>query len=435
MSRNRINIAVTVLVSMLTLTACGGGGGGESTTTTAGTTTTGGTPTTTTSKSPNIAASQSTIDFGGVVVENSLGKTIVIQNTGDADLAIGNINKPDLPFSITSDTCSNKTVSPSKTCSVDVTFRPTAQNKYAGTITIPSNDPDAGSVGITINGYGNGLNAWINKVDKSNCPEISFGVTVNDPKNLNSVSTLIKDNFSLYENGTAIGGFIVAAPKPTPLSVVMAIDWSESIEQTRTVIASAANSFVDQLSLTDEAAIYKFNFYIDSFPDSTNFTSTDDSGKTSLHNYINEPFPIQPGTRLLDAAYESIIKAASGLNNKKIVIILSDGNEVSGAAAKTFEQVVAIAKQNGIPLFTVYYLGEGGNPQLLQRLAQETGGQYYDSTSTDLSTILKQVFNIVSNEYTLSYTSLLSCNGTITLGVKVDYNGFFGEDSEIFTLP
>lgn len=424
---NIFKIAITVLVSLLTLTACGGSG--ESTPTT------GSTPPTTTSQSPNIAASQSSIDFGGVVVENSLGKTIVIQNTGDADLAIGNITKPDLPFSITNDTCSNNSVSPSKSCSVDITFRPTTQNKYASTLYIPSNDPDASSVGITINGYGNGLNAWINKVDKSKCPEISFGVTVNDPKSLNSVSTLTKDNFSLYENGSAIGGFILAAPKSTPLSVVMAIDSSESIEQTRTVIASAANTFVEQLSLTDEAAIYKFNFYVDSFPDSSNFTITNDSGKISLHNYINEPFPIQPGTRLLDAAYDSIVKAASGLNDKKIVIILSDGHEVSGAAAKTFEQVVGIAKQKGVPVFTVYYIGVGGNPQLLQRLAQETGGQYYDSTSTDLSTILKQVFNIVSNEYTLSYTSLLSCNGIITLGVKVNQNGLFGEDSEIFTLP
>jgi len=428
MLRNIFKMTVIALVSLLTLTACGGGGG-ESTPTT------GSTPTTTTSQSPNIAASQSNIDFGGVVVENSLGKTIVVQNTGDADLVIGNIIKPDLPFSITSDTCSNKTVSPSKSCSVDVTFRPTVQNTYTSNVTIPSNDPDAGSVAITIKGNGNGLNAWINQVDKSNCPEISFGVTVNDPKSMNSVSTLTKDNFSLYENGSAIGGFILAAPKPTPLSVVMAIDWSESIEQTRTAIASAANSFVDQLSLTDEAAIYKFNFYIDSFPDSTNFTITNDSGKISLHNYINDAFPIQPGTRLLDAAYESINKAASGLNNKKIVIILSDGHEVSGSAAKTFEQVVAIAKQKGIPLFTVYYLGVGGNPQLLQSLAQETGGQYFDSTSTDLSTILKQVFNVVSNEYTLSYTSLLSCNGTVTLGVKVDNGLLHGEDSKIFTLP
>lgn len=429
MSGNIFKLVVTVLVSLLTLTACGGGGGGETASTTVST------PTTTTSQSPNIAASQSTIDFGGVVVENSLGKTIVIQNTGDADLAVGNIIKPVSPFIITSDTCSNKTVSPSKSCSVDVTFRPTVQNTYASTVTIPSNDPDAGSVVIAINGYANGLNAWINQVDKSKCPEISFGVTVNNPKSLDSVSTLTKDNFSLYENGSAIGGFILAAPKPTPLSVVMAIDSSESIAQTKTDIASAANSFIDQLSLTDEAAVYKFNFYIDSYPDSTNFIIANDSGKTSLHNYINEPFPIQPGTRLLDAAYESINKAASGLNDKKIVIILSDGNEVSGSAAKTFEEVVAVAKQKGIPVFTVYYLGEGGNPQLLQRLAQETGGQYYDSTSTDLTTILKQVFTIVSNEYTLSYTSSLSCNGTINLGVKVNYNGLLGEDAKIFTLP
>ena len=431
MSGNIFKIAVTALISLLTLTACGGGGGEN-------TPSAGSTPPATTSQSPNIAASQSSIDFGGVVVENSSVKTIVIQNTGDADLAIGNIAKPDLPFTIINDTCSNKTVSPSKSCSVDVTFRPAVQNIYTSKVTIPSNDPDAGSVGITVNGYGNGLNAWINQIDKSNCPQkISFGVTVNNPKDLNSVLTLNEGNFSLYENGSAIGGFILAPPKPTPLSVVMAIDSSESIAQTKTNIATAANSFIDQLSLTDEVAIYKFNFYIDYFPDTTNFIIANDSGKISLHDYINETFPIQPGTRLLDAAYDSITKAALGSNNNKIVIILSDGNEVSGSAAKTFEEVVAIAKEKGIPLFTVYYLGEGGNPQLLERLAQETGGQYYDSTppDTDLTTILKQIFKIVSNEYTLSYTPLLGCNRTITLGVKVDNNNLFGEDSETIKYP
>ena len=41
----------------------------------------------------------------------------------------------------------------------------------------------------------------------------------------------------------------------------------------------------------------------------------------------------------------------------------------------------------------------------MQRLASETGGQYYNVITSDIAYIFQQISNILSNKYTLNYTS------------------------------
>jgi len=436
MKTKSMNVIVTVLVSLLALTACGGGGGG------------GGVGVGVV-KTPNIAASQATVDFGSVVLKNSAEQTIVVQNNGNGDLAIGNIGQLTPPFSISSETCSNTTLNPTEKCYVYVKFLPTIQNSYNGIISIPSNDPDMSSVNISMKGNGNALNTWINQVNAAGpCPGpvITVDATVDDPTGTRDLTALTPANFTLSENGIAIdpSKITLSNLQTTPVSVVLALDWSESVTQITSAIGTAAKYFIDQLNPTDEAAIWKYNNRIDYYPQSSPyFIAGDASGKAELKTFIDTALVVDPGTKLFDSVYQSIDRAALGSKSKRAVIILSDGVEAPGTipSTKTVEDVIANAKLKGIPVFTIYYVdptfngGNWGNPQILERLAKETGGQYYNSVSADLITVFKQIANVLSNKYTFTYKSTSSCNESLTLGVSVNYNSLLGETSKTVTLP
>jgi hypothetical protein len=199
------------------------------------------------------------------------------------------------------------------------------------------------------------------------------------------------------------------------------------------------------MSMSDQAAICKFNNTIEFNPSSSPyFISGNDVGKTELKTYINSSYPVITGTSFYDAVNQSIDRAASGNNAKRAVIVLSDGWDAPGinpSTVKTVDEVIANAKQKGIPVFTIYYVdpnypsGSGVNPQLMERLAVETHGQYYNSVAVPLTDIFKQISSVLSNKYNLTYTSLLSCTGTNTLDVRVNYNGLSGHAATTINFP
>ena len=103
------------------------------------------------------------------------------------------------------------------------------------------------------------------------------------------------------------------------------------------------------------------------------------------------------------------------------------------------DQVIAYANEQGIPIFTIYYVDkdyilytpeEKANGLLnMQRLAGETGGEYYNGLTADLTKVFGQIANVLSNKYTLTYTPSV-CSGTFSLDVQVELdNGLYGIDS------
>ena len=410
-----------VVLSLLMLLACSGGGGDDAPPP---------------APTPNIYLAQSSYNFSGIVLDNSADRTFEVKNTGNANLNIGQILPPSLPFSIATDTCSLRTLTPSQTCSLGIRFSPTSQGPSSATLSIPSNDPDSSTVNISLNGEGYGLNVWINKVNSSSCPSISVDVTVTDPRSNSLLNLLTKDNFMLYQNGQLQSITASLIQYPSPVSVVLALDWSESLSNMRTQIQAAAISFIDQLLIGDEAAIYKIGTVIEFYPSTAPlFIAADDPGKTALKAYVSSSFLPGAFTHLYDAVYQSIDRAAEeGTKTKRAVIVLSDGNDESGdigGPVYTLDQVITRANQKAIPIFTIYYVDETGyigKPEIMQRLASETGGQFYNGLTADFASIFQQISNILSNKYTLSYTaSPPTCTGTVS--VRADWGALYGQDS------
>jgi len=419
-----------VVLSVILLLACGGGGGDDAPPPPAPT--------------PNISA-QSTVDLGGVVLGNSVEQLIEITNTGNLNLKINQISPLNAPYEIvsTTDNCSNATLAPNTTCSLRIKFLPAAQGSFSATLAIPSNDPDTSIKNIRLNGEGYGLNVWISKVVAS-CPTVSFDVTVADPDNLLPLSSLIKNNFKLYENNIELQDFVVSPwTGLSPASVVLALDASGSMSSILPTVQTEASNFINQLQAGDYAAVCKMGYaasIMKSYPVASPFLiETTPTGKTDLiNNGINMTFgPFGPGqdtSALYDSLMLAIDRAATAgtFPSKKALVIVSDGVD-NASVATSLNQVIAYAKQKGVKIFSIYYISPSlvkeAKPQVMVRLANETGGQYFDTTTIGIATAFQQLENVITNSYTITYTSS-ACSGTIS--VRADSGGLYGADSTTF---
>ncbi|ROR99942.1 hypothetical protein EDC56_2577 [Sinobacterium caligoides] len=102
---------------------------------------------------PEITVS-GTSALGSVLLGASTSSVITIKNDGDASLVLGGLSGLSAPFSLSSDDCSNSTLSAGVSCSANVLFTPTSVASYSDALIISSNDSDESSYSFDVTGSG-----------------------------------------------------------------------------------------------------------------------------------------------------------------------------------------------------------------------------------------------------------------------------------------
>jgi VWFA-related protein len=403
-------VSLAIIFSAMVITGCGGGGGDSST-----------------SGTPNIGLVPATTvptDFGVTVLGKSADKHIEIWNTGGANLSVGQITQPAGPFSVT-DTCSNTNIPPSSNCQLTIHFAPITQGDYNSSFEIPSNDSDAGVLTATLTGKGRALNTSINRVTRvGNTVQVIVSVRnqLDDP-----VSNLVESNFSITEDGSAKGPFNVSNTMTPPVSVGMVLDYSSTTIPLTAELEVAAKSFVDLLDpAKDEAEVIKF---AEDWEVMQPFTDN----QVALKDAIDEPPSFQRmGTALYDTLVESVNATSLQSNSRLAIVAVSDGKDTR--STQTISDVTAGATANNVQIFTIG-IGPAVDNATLQTLATDTGGEYFfDPAASDLTTIYATISEILSNEYTITYTTSSAVGSTISINVVVDDNGQIGESTKTVTL-
>ncbi|MCG6117549.1 MAG: choice-of-anchor D domain-containing protein [Aquimonas sp.] len=110
---------------------------------------------------PVAGLSQTALDFGDVVLgQTSAAQTITLTNTGCLHalelgaLALSGAHAGD--FSVSNDSCSNRTLTQGATCSFQITLSPSAPGMRSAVVDIPSNAPSGPDV-VTLDGVGEAL--------------------------------------------------------------------------------------------------------------------------------------------------------------------------------------------------------------------------------------------------------------------------------------
>jgi VWFA-related protein len=422
MKRNFM-FGLAIILAVLWFNGCGGGGGGSESGSNSN-------PTPTPTPTPSIST-QGSLDFGVALINGSSSRQLLISNVGGGTLNIGQLSLVTAAeYSIRNDFCSNQSIPPQGSCSLALELRPTSQSDLiSDTLSIPSNDSAQNPLTVALTGKGRALSVKINEVKRDGCGAGFLQILASVATSAGvPVSTLDIGNFTVYEDGGQQPKIInqVTTPILTPISVDLVLDYSGSLSSADQIaIQDAAKSFVARLTnASDEAEVIKFALTIDVVLPFTN-------DKVAVNTALEAQYTGDTGgTVLYDALVTAIDATALRINDRRAIIVFSDGNDEE--STNTLAAVIDQAVLKGVPIFTIAYTNATRpKPEVMQQLAQETGGEYFLApNSSDVTGIYDQIADILSQQYLIEYTTSSSGGASAFLDLLVNDLGNIGEDSK-----
>ncbi|MGA7449377.1 MAG: VWA domain-containing protein [Terriglobales bacterium] len=252
--------------------------------------------------------------------------------------------------------------------------------------------------------------------------EVVLHATVIDDKQ-RIVTTLDKDNFSVFENGhpQTITSF---RHEDIPVAMGIVVDNSGSMREKRAKVNAAALNLVRSSNPEDEVCIVNFNdeYYLDQ-----DFTANIKKLKEGL-----EKIEARGGTAL----YDAVVATAEHLKKdakleKKVIFVVTDGDD--NESSETLEQAVRrLQAENGPTVYAIGILDKEEHPKhakrALQIMAERTGGiAFFPQTLDEVDAISRTVAHDIRTQYTIGYKPTTPKNQGGYRQVKVDARSGHGK--------
>lgn len=222
------------------------------------------------------------------------------------------------------------------------------------------------------------------------------------------VAALTKENFQVLEDKVP-QDITLFKHEDIPISVGLVIDNSGSMKTKRERVHSAALSFVRESNPDDETFVIAF--------DDQAWLQQDFTG--SIGDLVDALEELDPRlqTAMHDAIYLGVEHAKKGRLEKKVVLVISDGEDTESKL--TYQKVLDYVRESkNITLYAIGLFDEndsrsGGifrkSPQkkateALTELAAVTGGRaFFPKTLEEVEAICRQIARELRNQYTLGY--------------------------------
>jgi VWFA-related protein len=237
---------------------------------------------------------------------------------------------------------------------------------------------------------------------------INLNLSVTDAQN-NFVTDLGEKDFAVFEDGIR-QELSLFTHENLPISMVIMIDTSASMEEKLATAQAAAVRFTKTLRPQDLAQIVSFNDRSTTLQPFTNdlgaleaaIRKTEASGPTALHNSLY--------IALKDLMRD---KKATELRRRAIVL-LSDGEDT--ASLVTDDQVLDLAKKSEINIYAIRLRESRASDRereafsqaeyLMNALTRETGGRaYFPSSLSELDSVYDRIAEELRTLYSLGYVS------------------------------
>jgi VWFA-related protein len=237
---------------------------------------------------------------------------------------------------------------------------------------------------------------------------INLSLSVTDARN-NFVTDLGQRDFAVFEDGIR-QELSLFTHEDLPISLVLLIDTSASMEEKLQTAQDAAIRFTKTLRAQDLAQVVQFNERATPLQTFTNdlaalekaIRTTEASGPTALHNALY--------VALKDLGKD---KRAAELRRRAIVL-LSDGEDT--ASLVTDDQVLELAKKSEINIYAISLRPARAQDRqrqafsqaeyLLNALTRETGGRAYFPTSVgELDSVYERIAEELRTLYSVGYVS------------------------------
>ena len=227
-----------------------------------------------------------------------------------------------------------------------------------------------------------------------NVDTVVVRVTVTDPLN-RYVLGLEKEHFQLYDKKVeqTLTHF---SNDNSPVSVGIILDMSGSMGDN---ILSARNSvvrFLEQGHERDEYFLVTFNQRTTVVQDFTR-KSENINSEMSISNAKGR-------TALYDAIYLGLEKIGDGQNEKKALIVITDGEDNS--SRYTFSEVKDFVKESDVQIYVIGERGDMGYGRgIIAEIVRLTGGRaFFPNNFKQLDYFCDLIHTELRNQYVLGYT-------------------------------
>jgi VWFA-related protein len=237
---------------------------------------------------------------------------------------------------------------------------------------------------------------------------INLTVSVTDSRS-RYVTDLKNDDFAVFEDGIK-QDLSIFRHEDIPISLVLVLDTSASMDEKLGQAQQAAVRFVKTLRPQDNAQVMQFNdrttvlqeFTAEHAKLDDAIRRTEASGPTALHN-------------ALYVALKDLNKQKkAGELRRRAIILLSDGEDT--ASLVNDEQVLELARKTEIAIYAISLrpsrVPERNRQQfsqavhLLTALSRETGGQvYFPNSLSELDTVYDRIAEELRTQYSIGYVS------------------------------
>ena len=224
------------------------------------------------------------------------------------------------------------------------------------------------------------------------------------------VNDLSKDDFAVTENKRPQDIRYFSRESDLPLTIGLMVDTSMS--QTRVLESERAASFqfVDQVLREGKDKVFVTQFDM-AVMTRQKLTSSRRDLEQSLP-YVDTPSKNEleaqrgGGTLLFDAVVKASREIMSGQQNRKAMVILSDGGD--NGSDEPLASAIEAAQRADTIIYSIlfsdatYYggYGDGGGKNAMMRLAKETGGSFFE-VSKKLN--INQIYGIIEQELRSQY--------------------------------
>jgi Ca-activated chloride channel family protein len=211
---------------------------------------------------------------------------------------------------------------------------------------------------------------------------------------------LRQQDFEVYENG--IRQVVrLFQHEDVAVTVGLVVDHSISMHPKLAEVTTAAKSFVKYSNPEDEMFVVNFNEGVSmGLPGAIRFSND----STELGGAIWK-FPANGETALYDAIATALERLQEGHNDKKVLLVISDGGD--NASTHKLAQVIDLAGRSTAAIYTIGLFGTDDpdrNPGVLHRLAQATGGEaFFPSQLDEVVGICERIAREIRNQYTIGY--------------------------------
>ena len=236
------------------------------------------------------------------------------------------------------------------------------------------------------------------------------------------VPDLTQEDFEVTDNDKpqSIDVFI---REVQPITVVVMLDTSASMTGNLELLSRAAEQFVIRMLPKDKGLVGAFNDKIEFFP--ATFTANRDTLIASLRDLdFGNP------TRLYDAIAASMERLHK-IDGRRVVLVFTDGDDTGSRV--NVNEVLEQARTNEAMIYAVGLRSDyfNGSRQVrskpdsgLKRLAEETGGGYFELDKTaDLAPTFTRVAQELHSQYVLGFTPGLLDGKVHRLGIRVKRPG------------